>query len=74
VAPGALAALAATSGAALATSAYLRRRDPLRVFAILAGRSLDDPAHASEHRARLRAWVADLGADNRSVAHPDKAA
>jgi hypothetical protein len=75
VSPDALRAFAAAAGESLSTSAYLRRRDALRVFAVLAGRSIDDPAQAAEHRMRLRRWVADLGEDNRSVAHaPDKAA
>ncbi|MBN3508314.1 hypothetical protein JYB55_05610 [Mycolicibacterium septicum] len=67
--PQALASFAATAGESLATSAYLRRRDPLRVFAILASRSIDDPTHAAGHRAKLRQWIADLGADNGSIAH-----
>lgn len=63
VAPTALHALAHDAGGSLETSAYLRRRDPLRVFAILVSRGLDDPARAAEHSAALRRWLADLGAD-----------
>lgn len=74
VSPRELAAFGATSGEALASSAYLRRRDPLRVFAVLAGRSVEDPSNAGDHRSKLRRWVTDLGADNRSVVHAvDKA-
>ena len=75
VSPNALDTFAGTAGESLSTSAYLRRRDPLRVFAVLAGRSIGDPAHAADHRRRLRRWIADLGADNPSVAlTPEKAA
>ncbi|QNJ96394.1 hypothetical protein HZU40_30260 [Mycolicibacterium fluoranthenivorans] len=75
VSPAALASFAAASGDSLGTSSYLRRRDPLRVFAVLAGRTLEDPVRAGEHRSRLRRWVADLGADNQSLSNPsDKAA
>jgi hypothetical protein len=68
--PAAMAAFAASAGDTLATSAYLRRRDPLRVFSIMAARTVDDPAHADDHAARLRRWVADLGIDDRSITHP----
>ena len=74
VSPSAMATFASTAGDALATSAYLRRRDPLRVFAVLAARIIDDPTRAAEHGARLGRWVADLGSDNRSVAQTGKAA
>jgi len=63
VSPAALAALARQAGPSLLTSSYLRRREPLRVLAVLATRSVLDPARAGEHRARLLAWVTDLGAD-----------
>jgi hypothetical protein len=66
VSPAALRALATDAGGSLETSSYLRRREPLRVLAVLAGRSLTDPARAGAHRATLRRWVADLGADSRS--------
>ena len=38
-----------------------RRR--CRILALLATRAVTDSAGAAAHRARLRAWVADLGAD-----------
>lgn len=66
VGPSALQDFARATGGSLATSAYLRRRDPLRVFAVLAGRIVDDPVGAATHRAALRRWVADLGADDHS--------
>ncbi|WP_222268917.1 hypothetical protein [Modestobacter marinus] len=62
--PQALRDLEQQAGGSLLTSSYLRRRDSLRILAVLAARSVTDPAHAAEHRARLRAWVSDLGADS----------
>jgi hypothetical protein len=52
------------AGGSLLTSSYLRRRESLRILAVLAGRTLTDPAHADEHRAHLQTWVSDLGADS----------
>lgn len=66
VEPAALRTFASSAGASLSTSAYLRRRDPLRVFAVLAGRIVEDRLGAPAHRAALVRWVADLGADDRS--------
>lgn len=63
VSPAALAALARRAGPSLLSSAYLRRHEPLRILAHLATRAVVDPARAAEHRARLLAWVTDLGAD-----------
>jgi hypothetical protein len=62
--PQALRDLEQQAGGSLLTSSYLRRRDSLRILAVLAARTVTDPAHAAEHRARLRAWVSDLGADS----------
>lgn len=62
VSPAALAALARQAGPSLLSSAYLRRRDPLRILALLATRAVVDPARAAEHRQRLLAWVAEVGA------------
>ena len=62
--PEALRELELQAGGSLLTSSYLRRRDSLRILAVLAARTLTDPPRAAEHRARLRAWVSDLGADS----------
>lgn len=63
VRPAALAELERQAGGSLLTSSYLRRRDSIRILAVLANRIVTDPANAAAHRARLQAWVADLGAD-----------
>jgi hypothetical protein len=63
VSPAALDALARQAGPSLLTSTYLRRREPLRILAHLATSAVIDPARAGEHRARLLAWVADVGTD-----------
>lgn len=63
VSPAALESLARRAGPSLLTSSYLRRREPLRILALLATRAVLDPARAGEHRARLLAWVTDLGAE-----------
>jgi hypothetical protein len=62
--PEALRDLEQQAGGSLLTSSYLRRRDSLRILAVLAARTVTDPAHTRENRARLRAWVCDLGADS----------
>jgi hypothetical protein len=74
VAPGALSEFAIATGDALTTSNYLRRRDPLRVFAALAGRSVTDPAHGAEHAVALRRWISDLGSDHLTAPTPGLAA
>jgi hypothetical protein len=51
------------------SSAYLRRREPLRILAYLSTRAVLDPAAAADHRARLLAWVTDVGADAAPTAH-----
>jgi hypothetical protein len=61
--PASLRALERQAGASLLTSSYLRRRHSLPVLGLLVTRALVDPPHAVEHRARLRTWVSDLGAD-----------
>lgn len=61
--PAALAALEQQAGGSLLTSSYLRRRDALRILAVLATRAVTDAANAAAHRARLQTWVADLGSD-----------
>jgi hypothetical protein len=59
--PAALAELARVSGPSLLTSTYLARKEPVRILAWLAGRALEDPRHAIDHRHALRGWVAALG-------------
>jgi hypothetical protein len=68
--PRELAALEQQAGPSLLTSSYLRRHDALRILAVLATRTLTDDARAAEHRARLQAWVTDLGADAAARAAP----
>jgi hypothetical protein len=62
--PAALAELERQAGGSLLTSSYLRRHDAIRILAVLASRAVTDPAGADGHRARLQAWVADLGDDS----------
>jgi hypothetical protein len=61
--PAALAALEQQAGGSLLTSSYLRRRDALRILAVMATRAVTDATNAATHRAQLRSWVVDLGAD-----------
>jgi hypothetical protein len=63
VSPAALDSLARQAGPSLLTSAYLRRREPLRILAQLSTRAVLEPANAADHQARLLAWVTDVGAD-----------
>ncbi len=63
VSPAALRSLELQAGPSLLTSAYLRRREPLRILAHLSTRAVLEPAAAAEHQARLLAWVTDVGAD-----------
>ncbi|MFI5592236.1 hypothetical protein ACIA5G_44810 [Amycolatopsis sp. NPDC051758] len=63
VSPAALDSLARQAGPSLLTSAYLRRREPLRILAQLSTRAVLEPAAAADHQARLLAWVTDVGAD-----------
>ena len=62
VSPRELDALDRQAGPSLFTSAYLRRREPLRVLALLVSRAAVDPDRAAEHSARLQTWISDLGA------------
>ncbi|MHA7209546.1 hypothetical protein [Arthrobacter sp. MDT1-65] len=66
VRPNAIQDFARSAGDSLAVSAYLRRRDPIRVFALLASRIVEDPVRATAHRAALLRWLTDLGADDQS--------
>jgi hypothetical protein len=61
VSPAALSQLATQAGPSLLTSPYLARKEPVRILAWLAGRALEDPAHALDHWRSLRGWVAGLG-------------
>lgn len=63
VSPAALESLALRAGPSLVSSAYLRRREPLRILAYLTTRAVLDPKAAADHRARLLTWVTDVGAD-----------
>jgi hypothetical protein len=63
VAPDRMADLQRQAGGTLLTSSYLRRRHSLQLFALLSTRAVVDPANAEAHRARLRAWLRDVGAD-----------
>ncbi|MEU8413467.1 hypothetical protein AB0C24_11810 [Amycolatopsis japonica] len=63
VSPAALRSLARQAGPSLLTSAYLRRREPLRILAYLSTGAVLEPAAAADHQARLLAWVTDVGAD-----------
>jgi hypothetical protein len=73
VSPAALHSLARQAGPSLLTSAYLRRREPLRILAHLCTRAVLEPAAAAEHQARLLAWVTDLGADATPLIHQQAA-
>lgn len=69
VSPAALESLARQAGPSLLASAYLRRREPLRILAHLSTRAVLEPAAAAEHQARLLAWVTDVGADAAPRSH-----
>jgi hypothetical protein len=60
VSPDALAEFAQRAGAALDTSEYLARREPLRVFTYLATQAIADSSNTAVHRARLRDWLGRL--------------
>lgn len=61
--PGALADLAHRAGPSLFTSAYLARREPLRIVAWLATRAQADTARAAAHHRGLQTWLARLGGE-----------
>ncbi len=67
VSPAALSALEQQAGGSLLGSSYLRRRHPLEVLSLLTSRAVLDPGGAAGHRARLRSWICDVGADAGSV-------
>ena len=73
VSPRALAALARQAGPSLLTSSYLARREPIRILAWLASRTLADPARSADHREALHVWVRRLG-DHASPQRPGIAA
>lgn len=70
VSPDTLNALARQAGPSLLASSYLRRREALRILALLATRAVLDPARAGAHRARLLAWISDLGAEPVAMPSP----
>lgn len=61
VSPPALRQLETEAGGTLLTSSYLRRRNPLRILALLSTRAITDPAHAERHRQVLCGWVSTVG-------------
>jgi hypothetical protein len=71
VAPSRLLELQRQAGGTLLTSSYLRRRHSLQLFALLSTRAVVDPASADAHRAQLRAWLRDVGADAAGAAPID---
>ncbi|WP_372665986.1 hypothetical protein [Amycolatopsis kentuckyensis] len=73
VSPAALESLARQAGPSLLTSAYLRRREPLRILALLSTRAVLAPEAAADHQAALLAWVTAVGADAAPLA-PHRAA
>jgi hypothetical protein len=73
VSPAALESLARQAGPSLLTSAYLRRREPLRILAHLSTRAVLAPEAAADHQAALLAWVTSVGADAAPLA-PHRAA
>jgi hypothetical protein len=63
VAPASLRSLEQTAGPSLLTSRYLRRREPLRILALLATRAITDPGRSAHHWADLAAWVRSVASD-----------
>lgn len=63
VSPAALNELARQAGPSLLTSSYLRRRESLRILAILVTRAALDPSRSTEHRTNMERWLVDLGND-----------
>lgn len=63
VSPSRLRSLESQAGDALLTSTYLRRREPVRILALLSTRGLTEPGRTREHRSALTTWVRALGAD-----------
>lgn len=63
VSPAGLQRLENQAGATLLTSAYLRRREPTRILALLATRVASDPGRAEASRQELVHWVRALGRD-----------
>jgi hypothetical protein len=74
VSPAALDTLDRRAGASLLTSSFLRRREPLRVLALLVTRTVLEPARAAEHRIRLQTWISDLGAEPTAAPSPTRLA
>lgn len=63
VSPSGLRALERRAGSTLLTSAYLRRREPVRILALLAARVAADPSRAAATREDLVRWVRAVGRD-----------
>lgn len=61
VSPAALRSLEKQAGKTLLTSTYLQRQEPIRILALLALRSLDDPEQTTQHRKTLVDWVSAIG-------------
>ena len=59
--PQALAELARRAGPSLLTSAYLQRRESIRILCWLATRGPLDPARGASHRRNLEDWLARVG-------------
>jgi len=61
VSPSTLRTFERQAGATLLTSTYLQRQEPIRILALLALRSVDDPERIKEYRQTLVDWVRALG-------------
>lgn len=58
-----------SAGDTLLSSSYLQRREPIRILALLALRSLDEPEKTREHRESLVSWVRSVGRTASLPAH-----
>lgn len=63
VSPQSLRALEQQAGGTLLTSTYLRRREPVRILALLATRVASDPDRGETARRDLVEWVRAIGRD-----------
>ena len=73
VSPAALEQFARQAGDSLVSSSYLRRRDSLRILALLVTRAALDPVHALNHQKTMERWLTALGADSAQPAVRDAA-
>lgn len=69
VSPSSLRSFEESAGDTLLTSSYLQRREPIRILALLALRSLDEPEKTKEHRETLVSWVRSVGRTASLPAH-----